>query len=1413
MSKSPYTGSQIDEALRKASTMRIVNNGWILLESSEAKPVNLNTLVNPGNYSVNYWTNGPSSRDELGYPASVTVVNIANILYQFFTIGSTSYNRKSGEGDQDFGAWNINQSAGAMNPGSDAPSAPVDGKTTWLDTTDPNNPTFKLYLNGGWVEIIPAGLMQATVYDPSGRRTDIFAYIDAEIAKLDPALVEMDFSQHINDQTIHVTNEEKEKWNNNATKQDIEDKIHELGPEITSKTEEVIGEDLIKIDQLSNDIKSLEESLNLHIEDTTIHPSLEKQSEWDSKAAGDHQHILDGKVKITVDDIEGEIGDTLIPFTLKERVYIVTSEEERLKLQFNPTHNGDAVCVTNSGSEDKWYFVVDEKYLGQYDPEMSDQITVRELGKDWVSNNLIGLSRVNYISITTNGSIYVAVSGGYYLSDRFAYSGDGVTWTEVICGNTTRYWFNVCYGDGKFIAISTIGIEQTGSVAFAYSTDGINWTETTSGIDVQKDYARIIYANNKYVTIAASPADNGAYSTDGINWTMTSVGGSRGWGALRYGKNLYVALANMSTYSSYSSDGITWTEASSSIVAKRRHDMTFNGNRFIASSYNSQIFSYSDDGITWTDIDTLLPVKGWIGCATIGGLSVVVSNTSKASIAYTTDGIEWFETYNGIVSSAYYSVCANMDKFVAISYSAPISIYSKSETIVKFVAGVNWEKKNSESLPVRQWSGIAISDDNNTIVAISSNTNSVVYSTDHGSTWNTSDTILSDREWSSIIFANDKFVMVAANSDTFAYSSDGITWTETSDGLISQNWSSLAYGANKFVAIAANSDTFAYSSDGVSWQTTSTGILSNLSYSDISYSTDKFFVCAKNSNTVLYSDDGISWHATNDGISNREWIKACFGNNRYLLVAANSNTFAYSNNGIRWYETTVGIDGDSINWTDVIFGNGRFVAISAGNNNRVIYSFDGYYWNESEWESDNKNWRCITWNGNESTYLSLNDSDNNVGISKTYYNEYIKTEIGKNWEFSSNMNPPQAGSIWTIGCYNDIYIYTPYNGTGEAGADRFIYSLNGDTWTELKLNLYPDLVGWGGITYGNDKFIAAPQREQSIAYSTDGINWTKSEIVSDSKKTFWRCIYGKNKYIVITGGGDSGSSFFYSTDGISWTETSSGISGYRWYDICASEDKYVVCNYGDSSSGSKTSIYSTDGINWTTSSSLSMRSWTTVCYADGKYIATCDNWGGVAYSTDGIVWSDIYFNIDNLLTYYQWSCSIYAAGLFLVSAWRDRLIGYSKDCINWKFIKMNSEYFDILYNGTILLSISTNGSNIAKSISGIENFPLPDPYVAPAEKAYRKVLSGASSINWQNVSDTPTTLAGYGITDAASDEDLEKISQEISEVQQNIPSDVDLSNAVEAQTTYNELLTNLSIIDSIFSTLDSTIASLESVVS
>ena len=611
----------------------------------------------------------------------------------------------------------------------------------------------------------------------------------------------------------------------------------------------------------------------------------------------------------------------------------------------------------------------------------------------------------------------------------------------------------------------------------------------------------------------------------------------------------------------------------------------------------------------------------------------------------------------------------------------------------------------------------------------------------------------------------------------------------------------------KFVAIASNSDTFAYSSDGVSWKTTSTGILPNIDYSDISCGEDKFFVCAKNSNTALYSNDGISWYVTNDGILNREWIKTCFGNNRYLLIATNSDTFAYSNDGVRWYETNAGISGDNLNWKDVVFGNGRFVTISSGENNRVIYSLDGYYWNESEWESDDKNWNCIVWDSNNASYISLNDSDNGVGISATNYKEYIKTEAGKDWIKTPIVDG--ATNRWTSLSYGkNIYVAISSDIT-----NTFAYSKDGINWTGYIAGLSNNY--WYDIAVNDSKFVitggsgsGAVALTNKFAYSLDGISWTETSIGLDMNNRR-SIVWGYDKFVAVSGAGGSGTDMVaYSTDGISWSLASIGTARPR-YHIEFGNGLFVTM----AGNNSKVAAYSADGIQWTESTSgLSMQNWEYGCFDGNRFIFGAIRENIFAYSENGIQWTEIYAGYTDL----KIENISYHSGLYVTASRGSSNCFYSTTLIDWypsrSPLNIDNYYSIEFLHDKFVLAVHEENCFIY-SVSGVENFPLPDPYSAPAEKAYRKVLSNASSIEWRNVSNTPTTLAGYGITDAASDEDLEKISQEISEVQQNIPSNVDLSNAVEAQTTYNELLTNLSIIDSIFSTLDSTIASLESVVS
>ena len=61
-----------------------------------------------------------------------------------------------------------------------------------------------------------------------------------------------------------------------------------------------------------------------------------------------------------------------------------------------------------------------------------------------------------------------------------------------------KSWYSVCYGAGKFVAVS-----KPGNIA-AYSTDGINWTQTT--LPVAAGWQSVCYGNGKFVITTYSDA-------------------------------------------------------------------------------------------------------------------------------------------------------------------------------------------------------------------------------------------------------------------------------------------------------------------------------------------------------------------------------------------------------------------------------------------------------------------------------------------------------------------------------------------------------------------------------------------------------------------------------------------------------------------------------------------------------------------------------------------------------------------------------------------------------------------------------------------------------------------------------------------------------------------------------------------
>ena len=612
---------------------------------------------------------------------------------------------------------------------------------------------------------------------------------------------------------------------------------------------------------------------------------------------------------------------------------------------------------------------------------------VKKLGGVHVPNT----SFDNLVSVCYGNGKFIAVARS---SNKFAYSTDGVTWTEGTMPSTAN-WASVCYGNDKFVAISN------GSSTFAYSTDGITWTQGT--MPSEQRWFSICYGNDKFVAMPFNTDSSNifAYSTDGVTWTQGTMPNSHWWRSVCYGNGKFVAISyaqvnssNSSNIFAYSTDGVTWTQGT--MPSKQPWNSVCYGNgKFVAVTLNSNVFAYSTDGINWT-AGSMSDSSQWMSvCYGNGKYVAVAYNDNNIMFTYSYNGYKWYTValdqslYKDGIYHSYFSVCYSPDHnfFVTVNSPTIISIpdayaggvcntfaveYSWSGAIpsgvtlpnpTSYASGATVTvdtKYTSDSIvqELREWTeGTMPSSDywgcicygNSTFVAItiSQLRNIFAYST-NGITW-TEGTMPSSQYWMSVCYGNGKYVAVSGdsyhNSNVFAYSTDGINWTQGTMPS-SQAWGLVCYGNGKFVAVTLNSNVFAYSTDGITW--TEGTMPSSKSWISVCYGNGKFVAVSRNSNVFAYSTDGITW---TEGTmpSSQYWTSVCYGSGKFVAVpgmAVSSNIFAYSTDGINWTEGTMP---STHIWTSVCYGNGKFVAVSRGSDAFAYFTLPTSYYQFSGW--------------------------------------------------------------------------------------------------------------------------------------------------------------------------------------------------------------------------------------------------------------------------------------------------------------------------------------------------------------------------------------------------------------------------------------------------------------------------------
>jgi hypothetical protein len=207
-------------------------------------------------------------------------------------------------------------------------------------------------------------------------------------------------------------------------------------------------------------------------------------------------------------------------------------------------------------------------------------------GLNWTASDIPDVLAL--YGITYGGGKFVTVGWS-----QLAYSYDGTNWTRTNVGHKNyNNLQGVAYGNGKFVAVGTAGHNYT---TFAYSSDGINWSE----VDMDAALYDVVFANGRFVTVGNSYC---FYSANGVNWNSATLIGT--YQSIAYGSSKFVAVGNNGRVA-YSSDGSSWTAKTlmGGVKSWSFFAVTYAIDKFIAIGTNGNL-AYSSDGINWETIKT-----------------------------------------------------------------------------------------------------------------------------------------------------------------------------------------------------------------------------------------------------------------------------------------------------------------------------------------------------------------------------------------------------------------------------------------------------------------------------------------------------------------------------------------------------------------------------------------------------------------------------------------------------------------------------------------------------------------------------------------------------------------------------------------------------------------------------------------
>ena len=245
---------------------------------------------------------------------------------------------------------------------------------------------------------------------------------------------------------------------------------------------------------------------------------------------------------------------------------------------------------------------------------------------------------------------------------------------------------------------------------------------------------------------------------------------------------------------------------------------------------------------------------------------------------------------------------------------------------------------------------------------------------------------------------------------------------------------------------------------------------------------------------------------------------------------------------------------------------------------------------------------------------------------------------------------PASGLTWTdvsergFGCYDIRAIAYGNNrfvaggwGSKDDPAKMGYFEDGSATWTAVDVRgIFGtfDTTTIYGIAYGGGRFVAVGGAFGTMAYSDDGVSWTR--VAGDNGLTeTWAIAYGMNaegngRFVA----GDTGGAMAYSDDGITWSGVSysafRNTSNTTISAIAYGNGTWVAVGGGRALNDDFKVVYdgklaySSDGESWTVVdvSSIFSNGINAITWGNGRFVVGGHD-GKMAYSADGVRWTAV----------------------------------------------------------------------------------------------------------------------------------------------------------------------------------------------